>query len=51
MSEALEVIKDGSDQSFMADVIEASQETPVVSIFGLHGAVPVNSSCLSLSGL
>ena len=33
MSEALEVIKDGSDQSFMADVIEASQETPVVVDF------------------
>ena len=33
MSEALDVIKDGSDQSFMADVIEASQETPVVVDF------------------
>jgi len=33
MSEALDIIKDGSDQSFMADVIEASQETPVVVDF------------------
>lgn len=33
MSEALDVIKDGSDQSFMADVIEASQETPIVVDF------------------
>ena len=33
MSEALDVIKDGSDQSFMADVIEASQETPIVVAF------------------
>ena len=33
MSEALDVIKDGSDQSFMADVIETSQETPVVVDF------------------
>ena len=33
MSEALDVIKDGSDQSFMADVIQASQETPVVVDF------------------
>jgi putative thioredoxin len=33
MSEALDVIKDGSDQSFMADVIQASQEAPVVVDF------------------
>ena len=33
MSDTLDVIKDGSDQSFMADVIEASQETPVVVDF------------------
>jgi len=33
MSEALDVIKDGSDQSFMADVIETSQDTPVVVDF------------------
>ncbi len=33
MSEALDVIKDGSDQSFMADVIEASQDTPVIVDF------------------
>ena len=33
MSEALDIVKDGSDQSFMADVIEASQETPVVVDF------------------
>lgn len=33
MSDALDIIKDGSDQSFMADVIEASQETPVVVDF------------------
>jgi len=33
MNEALDVIKDGSDQSFMADVIETSQETPVVVDF------------------
>lgn len=33
MSEALDVIKDGSDQSFMADVIETSQKTPVVVDF------------------
>ena len=33
MSEALDVIKDGSDQSFIADVIETSQETPVVVDF------------------
>ena len=33
MSETLDVIKDGSDQSFMADVIEASQETPIVVDF------------------
>ena len=33
MSEALDIIKDGSDQSFMADVIEASQETPIVVDF------------------
>ena len=33
MREALDVIKDGSDQSFMADVIETSQETPVIVDF------------------
>jgi len=33
MSGTLDVIKDGSDQSFMADVIEASQDTPVVVDF------------------
>ena len=33
MSDALDIIKDGSDQGFMADVIEASQETPVVVDF------------------
>lgn len=33
MSEALDVIKDGSDASFMADVIETSQDTPVVVDF------------------
>lgn len=33
MSDALDIIKDSSDQSFMADVIQASQETPVVVDF------------------
>lgn len=33
MSDALEIIKDGSDQSFMTDVIDASQETPVIVDF------------------
>ena len=33
MSEALDVIKDGSDQSFMADVITTSQDTPVIVDF------------------
>ena len=33
MSEALDVIKDGSDATFMADVIQTSQETPVVVDF------------------
>ena len=33
MSEALDVIKDGSDATFMADVIQASQDTPVVVDF------------------
>jgi len=33
MSETLDVIKDGSDQSFMADVIDASQDTPVIVDF------------------
>jgi putative thioredoxin len=33
MSDTLDLIKDGSDQSFMADVITASQETPVVVDF------------------
>ena len=33
MSDTVEIIKDGSDQSFMADVITASQDTPVVVDF------------------
>jgi len=33
MSQTLDVIKDSSDQGFMADVIEASQDTPVVVDF------------------
>ena len=33
MSEALDVIKDGSDATFMTDVIQASQDTPVVVDF------------------
>ena len=33
MSDTLDVIKDGTDQSFMADVITASQDTPVVVDF------------------
>jgi len=33
MSDTLDVIKDGSDASFMADVIQTSQETPVVVDF------------------
>ena len=33
MSEALDVIKDGSDATFMADVIQTSQDTPVVVDF------------------
>ena len=33
MSDTLDIIKDGSDQSFMADVITASQDTPVVVDF------------------
>ena len=33
MSDALDIIKDSSDQSFMADVIQASQDTPVVVDF------------------
>lgn len=33
MSDTLDIVKDSSDQSFMADVIEASKETPVVVDF------------------
>ena len=33
MSDTLDIIKDGSDQSFMADVIKASEDTPVVVDF------------------
>lgn len=33
MSDTVELVKDSSDQSFMADVIEASQETPIVVDF------------------
>lgn len=33
MSDALDIIKDGTDQSFMADVIQTSQDTPVVVDF------------------
>lgn len=33
MSDTLDLIKDGSDAGFMADVIEASQTTPIVVDF------------------
>ncbi len=33
MSAALDIVKDGSDQAFMADVIETSKDTPVVVDF------------------
>jgi putative thioredoxin len=33
MSDTLDIIKDGTDQSFMADVIETSKDTPVVVDF------------------
>ena len=33
MNEALDIVKDGSDATFMADVIETSQNTPVVVDF------------------